>query len=271
MLAFGAGGLDVALAMSGQPYYITMPEIIRVNLTGKLHKFVSAKDVILELLRRLTVKGGVGKIFEYAGDGVKTLTVPERATITNMGTELGLTTSLFPSDEVTEKFLSLQKRGKDYVKIEADPDAEYDGEITINLSEIVPLAACPHSPDRVLPVSEIGKIKIDQCCIGSCTNSSYEDLMKAAMILKGKTVNDKVSLTVSPGSKQVFDLLAQNGGLSISFRRGQGYWVARPLHQHGQSSGGFRFAPLTGTLKAEAAPRMPGFILCPPKPLPFQP
>ena len=141
MLAFGAGGLDVALAMSGQPYYITMPEIIRVNLTGKLHKFVSAKDVILELLRRLTVKGGVGKIFEYAGDGVKTLTVPERATITNMGTELGLTTSLFPSDEVTEKFLSLQKRGKDYVKIEADPDAEYDGEITINLSEIVPLAA----------------------------------------------------------------------------------------------------------------------------------
>lgn len=214
MLAFGAGGLDVALAMSGQPYYITMPEIIRVNLTGKLHKFVSAKDVILELLRRLTVKGGVGKIFEYAGDGVKTLTVPERATITNMGTELGLTTSLFPSDEVTEKFLSLQKRGKDYVKIEADPDAEYDGEITINLSEIVPLAACPHSPDRVLPVSEIGKIKIDQCCIGSCTNSSYEDLMKAAMILKGKTVNDKVSLTVSPGSKQVFDLLAQNGGLS---------------------------------------------------------
>ncbi|NLN55444.1 MAG: aconitate hydratase [Clostridiales bacterium] len=214
MLAFGAGGLDVALAMSGQPYYITMPEIIRVNLTGKLHKFVSAKDVILELLRRLTVKGGVGKIFEYAGDGVKTLTVPERATITNMGTELGLTTSLFPSDEVTEKFLSLQKRGKDYVKIVADPDAEYDGEITINLSEIVPLAACPHSPDRVLPVSEIGKIKIDQCCIGSCTNSSYEDLMKAAMILKGKTVNDKVSLTVSPGSKQVFDLLAQNGGLS---------------------------------------------------------
>ena len=214
MLAFGAGGLDVALAMSGQPYYITMPEIIRVNLTGKLHKFVSAKDVILELLRRLTVKGGVGKIFEYAGDGVKTLTVPERATITNMGTELGLTTSLFPSDEVTEKFLSLQKRGKDYVKIEADPDAEYDGEITINLSKIVPLAACPHSPDRVLPVSEIGKIKIDQCCIGSCTNSSYEDLMKAAMILKGKTVNDKVSLTVSPGSKQVFDLLAQNGGLS---------------------------------------------------------
>lgn len=214
MLSFGAGGLDVALAMSGQPYYITMPEIIKVNLTGKLQKFVSAKDVILELLRRFTVKGGVGKVFEYAGEGVLNLSVPERATITNMGTELGLTTSVFPSDDVTRQFLALQKREKDFVPLCADEDAKYDGEITINLSEIVPLAACPHSPDNVKPVSELKNIKVDQCCIGSCTNSSYDDLMKAAAILKGQTVSDNVSLTISPGSKQVFDLLSNNGGLS---------------------------------------------------------
>ncbi|MDD4124376.1 MAG: aconitate hydratase [Eubacteriales bacterium] len=214
MLAFGAGGLDVACAMSGQPYYITMPEIIKINLTGKLRKHVSAKDVILEILHRLSVKGGVGKIFEYSGGGVMTLSVPERATITNMGTELGATTSVFPSDEVTKRFLTLQKREEAYVNIEADPDAAYDGELTVDLSKVVPMAACPHSPDNVKPVSKIGKIKVDQCCIGSCTNSSYDDLMKAAAILKGKTVNEGVSLTVSPGSKQVFDLLAQSGGLS---------------------------------------------------------
>ncbi|MBQ6183673.1 MAG: aconitate hydratase [Clostridia bacterium] len=214
MLSFGAGGLDVACAMAGMPYHITMPAVVGVELKGRLSYGVSAKDVILELLRRVSVKGGVGKVFEYRGEGVKTLSVPERATITNMGTELGATSSVFPSDDITRDFLRREGREGDYVPLCADTDAEYDEYITIDLSAVVPLAACPHSPDNVVPVSELAGVKVDQCCIGSCTNSSYNDLMKAAAILKGKTVSASVSLTVSPGSKQVLSLVAKNGGLA---------------------------------------------------------
>ncbi len=214
MLAFGAGGLDVAVAMGGGAYYIPMPKMVRVTLTGALKPWVAAKDIILDVLRQMTVKGGVGKIVEYAGPGVKTLSVPERATITNMGAELGATTSIFPSDEVTKAFLEAQERGDVYVPLASDPDAVYDEEYTVNLDELVPLAAMPHMPDRVKPVSEIGPIAVNQCCIGSCTNSSYYDMMKVAAILKGKTVHPDVSLTISPGSKQVFDMLAKNGALS---------------------------------------------------------
>ncbi len=214
MLAFGAGGLDVAVAMGGGAYYIPMPKMIRVTLTGKLQPWVAAKDIILDVLRQMTVKGGVGKIVEYAGEGVATLSVPERATITNMGAELGATTSIFPSDEVTKSFLEAQGRGDVYVPLSSDPDAEYDEEYTVDLNALVPLAAMPHMPDNVKPVSEIGAIKVNQCCIGSCTNSSYYDMMKVAAILKGKTVHPDVSLTISPGSKQVFDMLAKNGALS---------------------------------------------------------
>ena len=214
MLAFGAGGLDVAVAMGGGAYYIPMPKMVRVNLTGKLSPWVSAKDVILDVLRQMTVKGGVGKIVEYAGEGVKTLSVPERATITNMGAELGATTSIFPSDEATKKFLEAQGRGDVWVPLSSDPDAEYDEEYTVDLSALEPLAAMPHMPDNVKKVSEIGEIKVNQCCIGSCTNSSYYDMMKVASILKGKTVSPDVSLTISPGSKQVFNMLAQNGALA---------------------------------------------------------
>ena len=214
MLAMGAGGLDVAVAMGGGAYNITMPKVIKVELIGKLCPFVSAKDVILEVLRILSVKGGVGSVIEYAGEGVKSLSVPERATITNMGAELGATTSVFPSDEVTRAFLKAEGREEDYVEIKADADATYDKEITIDLSKLSPLAAKPHMPDNVSEVSEIGKIKIDQVCIGSCTNSSYLDLMRVAAILKGNTVKEGVSLTVSPGSKQVFTMLAENGALA---------------------------------------------------------
>lgn len=214
MLAIGAGGLDVAVAMGGGEYYLIMPKIVKVNLKGKLQPWVSAKDIILELLRRLTVKGGVGKIFEYTGEGVKTLSVPERATITNMGAELGATTSIFPSDEVTYEFLKAQGREADFVEILPDPDAQYDEEIEIDLSSLVPLAACPHSPDNVVPVSELKGIKVDQVAIGSCTNSSYKDLMKVAKILEGKTIAEHVSLVISPGSKQVLNMLAQNGALA---------------------------------------------------------
>jgi len=214
MLAIGAGGLDVAVAMGGGEYYLIMPKIVKVNLKGKLQPWVSAKDIILELLRRLTVKGGVGKIFEYTGEGVKTLSIPERATITNMGAELGATTSIFPSDEVTYEFLKAQGREADFVEILPDPDAQYDEEIEIDLSSLVPLAACPHSPDNVVPVSELKGIKVDQVAIGSCTNSSYKDLMKVAKILEGKTIAEHVSLVISPGSKQVLNMLAQNGALS---------------------------------------------------------
>lgn len=214
MLAMGAGGLDVAVAMGGGEYFITMPKILKVNLTGRLRPYVAAKDVILEVLRILSVKGGVGKIVEYTGDGVKTLSVPERATITNMGAELGATTSVFPSDEETRKFLAAQGREKDFVELCADDDAVYDEEIEINLSELEPLAAMPHMPDNVRKVSEIGPIKIDQVCIGSCTNSSLSDMLKVAAILKGKKVAPNVSLSIAPGSKQVLSMLATCGALT---------------------------------------------------------
>ena len=213
MLAMGAGGLDVAVAMGGGAYYITMPKMVKVNLTGKLSAWVSAKDVILEVLRIMSVKGGVGKIIEYAGEGVKTLTVPERATITNMGAELGATTSIFPSDEVTREFLKAQGREEDWTELKSDEDAVYDEVIDIDLSKLAPMAACPHSPDNVKTIEEIGPQKIDQVCIGSCTNSSYLDLMRVAAILKGKTVCPSVSLAIAPGSKQVYNMLALNGAL----------------------------------------------------------
>jgi len=214
MIAIGAGGMDVAVAMGGGTYYITCPKVVKVNLTGKLSPWVAAKDVILEVLRRMTVKGGVGKVIEYCGEGVKTLSVPERATITNMGAELGATTSIFPSDEVTYEFLKAQSREEAYVPLCADEDAVYDEEIDINLSELEPLAACPHMPDNVKSVNEIGAMKIDQVCIGSCTNSSLLDMLKVAYILKGKTVHPDVSLSIAPGSKQVLNMLAENGALS---------------------------------------------------------
>lgn len=214
MLACGAGGLDVAVAMGGGAYYITMPKMVRVNLTGKLSPWVSAKDIILEVLRILTVKGGVGKIVEYGGDGVGSLSVPERATITNMGAELGATTSIFPSDEVTRSFMKAQGREQDWIPLAADSDAVYDETYEIDLSALRPLAACPHSPDNIKTIAELKGQKIDQVCIGSCTNSSLFDLMKVAYILKGKTVHPDVSLSIAPGSKQVFNMLAQNGALS---------------------------------------------------------
>lgn len=214
MLAMGAGGLDVAVAMGGGAYYISMPKMVRINLTGKLRPWVSAKDIILEVLRRMTVKGGVGKIVEYGGEGVKTLSVPERATITNMGAELGATTSIFPSDEITRSFLKAQGREQDWVELLPDADAQYDEALDINLSALKPMAACPHSPDAVKTIEEIGTQKVDQVCIGSCTNSSYLDLMRVAAVLKGKTVCETVSLSIAPGSKQVYNMLAQNGALA---------------------------------------------------------
>ena len=204
MLAFGAGGLDVAVAMGGGEYHINMPKMTKINLTGKLSAWVSAKDVILAVLQKMSVKGGVGKIIEYGGEGIKTLSVPERATITNMGTELGATTSIFPSDEITKAFLGAQGRGDCWMELSSDEDAIYDEIIDLDLSSLVPMAACPHSPDAVKTVDEIGPIKIDQCCIGSCTNSSYLDMMRVAAVLKGKTVHPEVSLTIGCGSKQVF-------------------------------------------------------------------
>ena len=214
MLAFGAGGLDVAVAMGGGTYYISMPQIVRIHLTGRLQPWVAAKDVILEVLRRLSVKGGVGKIMEYTGEGVKSLSVPERATITNMGAELGASTSVFPSDEVTREFMKAQGREKDWAPFAADADAVYAQTVEIDLSALRPLAACPHSPDNVKPVEELGAIRVDQCCIGSCTNSSLLDMLKVAAILKGKTVHPGVSLSIAPGSKQVYNMLAENGALA---------------------------------------------------------
>ena len=214
MLAIGAGGLDVAVAMGGGAYYLAMPKICKVELTGALRPMVTAKDVILEVLRRLSVKGGVGKIMEYSGEGLKTLSVPERATIANMGAELGATTTVFPSDEVTRAFFKAQGREDDWSELMPDPDAEYDEEISIDLSALHPLAAMPHSPDNVAPVSEKAGIKIDQVAIGSCTNSSYADMMKVAEILDGHTVAPKVSLVISPGSRQVLTRLASNGALA---------------------------------------------------------
>ncbi len=214
MLAMGAGGLDVAAAMAGGPYYIKMPEVIKVHLTGKLNPFVSAKDVILYILKILSVKGGVGKILEYGGPGVKTLTVPERATITNMGAELGATTSVFPSDEETLRFLKAQGREEDWKELSADEGAKYHNVVEVNLDELEPMVAKPHSPDAVVAVRELEDIKVDQVAIGSCTNSSYSDLMKVATILKGKKVHPDVSLVISPGSKQVLEMLAEEGALN---------------------------------------------------------
>lgn len=214
MLAMGAGGLDVAVAMGGGAYYITMPKMYKVNLKGKLKPFVTAKDVSLEILRILSVKGGVGAIIEWGGEGIKYLSVPERATITNMGTELGATTSIFPSDEVTKKFLEAEGRGEDYVELSSDADAVYDKVIDIDLDDLKPLIACPHSPDNIVTVESLKGTKVDQVCIGSCTNSSLFDMLKVAALLKGKTISPSVSLSISPGSKQVLSMLADCGALS---------------------------------------------------------
>ncbi len=214
MLAMGAGGMDVAVAMGGGAYYITMPKMYKVELTGKLQPWVSAKDVSLEILRILSVKGGVGAIIEWGGEGIATLSVPERATITNMGTELGATTSIFPSDEVTRAFLEAQGRGEDYIPLASDPDAVYDRVISIDLSTLKPLLACPHSPDNIKTAEELSDIAVHQVCIGSCTNSSLRDMLRVAAILKGKKISDSVSLSVSPGSKQVLTMLAKCGALS---------------------------------------------------------
>ena len=214
MLAMGAGGLDVAVAMGGGTYYITMPRMIKITLNGHLPPMVGAKDVILAVLKMLSVKGGVGAIVEYAGEGVKTLSVPQRATITNMGAELGATTSIFPSDEVTKAFLKSESREGDWVELFSDADAKYDEEYELDLSTLVPLAACPHSPDNVKPIAELAGKKISQVCIGSCTNSSMLDMLTVAAMLKGKTVHPDVSLSISPGSKQVYTMLAQSGALA---------------------------------------------------------
>lgn len=214
MLAMGAGGLDVALAMAGGAYYINVPKVCKVNIIGSFKPMVTGKDVVLEVLRRITVKGGVSRIFEYGGEGIKNLSVPQRATITNMGAELGATTSIFPSDERTLEFFKAQGREEDWFEFKADEDAVYDEEITIDLNTLEPLAAMPHSPDNVKKISEIGKIKVDQVAIGSCTNSSYEDLMKVAKILKGKKVHPDVSLVIAPGSRQVMEMIARNGALA---------------------------------------------------------
>lgn len=214
MIAIGAGGLDVAVAMAGGAFYMNAPKVLKVELVGKLNPWVSAKDVILEVLRRLSVKGGVGRILEYTGPGVATLTVPERATITNMGAELGATTSIFPSDEVTREFLRAQGREGDWQLLTADPDAEYDEAITINLSALEPMVACPHSPDAIKTVAEVGTIPVNQVAIGSCTNSSYLDLMRVAAILRGKRVHPNTSLVIAPGSRQVLEMLARNGALA---------------------------------------------------------
>lgn len=214
MLSIGAGGLDVALAMAGGAYYINAPKVCKVNLIGKLNYMVASKDIILELLRKLTVKGGVGTVFEYSGEGLKYLSVPQRATITNMGAELGATTSIFQSDERTYEFFKAQNRENEWIELKADENCEYDEEVTIDLSKLEPLAAIPHSPDHVKKVNEIGKIKVDQVAIGSCTNSSYEDLMKVAQILKNRKVHKDVSLVIAPGSRQVMEMLARNGALA---------------------------------------------------------
>ncbi len=214
MLAMGAGGLDVAVAMGGGAYYITMPKMYKVNLTGKLRDFVTAKDVSLEILRILSVKGGVGAIIEWGGEGISTLSVPERATITNMGTELGATTSIFPSDEITRAFLKAQGREQDYIPLASDPDAVYDRIIDIDLSTLEPMIACPHSPDNVVTVKSVAGTKVDQVCIGSCTNSSLSDMLKVAALLKGRKISDSVSLSISPGSKQVLSMLASSGALT---------------------------------------------------------
>ena len=214
MLAFGAGGMDVAVAMGGGAYYITMPKMFKVNLTGTLRPYVTAKDISLELLRILSVKGGVGAIIEWGGPGIAALSVPERATITNMGTELGATTSIFPSDDVTRAFLAAEGRAADFTPLQSDPDAHYDRVIDIDLNTLRPMIACPHSPDNVVPVASLAGTKVDQVCIGSCTNSSLFDMLKVAALLKGRTIAPGVSLSISPGSKQVLTMLADCGALT---------------------------------------------------------
>ena len=241
MLAFGAGGLDVAVAMGGGAYYIDMPKMFKVELTGALSPNVTAKDVSLELLRILSVKGGVGAIVEWGGEGVKTLSVPQRATITNMGTELGATTSIFPSDEVTRAFLTAQGREEDYIPLQSDPDAVYDRVISIDLSALKPMIACPHSPDNVVSVDAVAGTKVDQICIGSCTNSSLQDMLQVAAMLKGKTIHPGVSLSVSPGSKQVLRMLADCGALSDILASG-----ARVLECACGPCIGMGFAPNSG-------------------------
>ncbi len=241
MIAIGAGGLDVASAMAGEPFYMKMPKIVGVHLKGKLPDWVTAKDIILELLRRLTVKGGVGKIFEYFGEGIKELSVPERATITNMGAELGATTSIFPSDEITRAYLRAQGREEDWIELLPDPDAEYDEIIEIDLSQLEPLIACPHSPDNVVPVREVEGIKVDQVVIGSCTNSSFVDLTRAAKLLEGRKVHPDVVFAVAPGSKQALELITQNGTLLTFLKAG-----ARILESACGPCIGMGFAPPSG-------------------------
>lgn len=243
MLAMGAGGLDVAVAMGGGPFYLTTPSVVRIYLEGELSPWVGAKDVILEVLKRLSVKGGVGKIFEYGGPGVKSLTVPERATITNMGAELGATTSLFPSDEITRDFMAAQGRKESWVELKPDEDANYDEEVFINVKEIEPLAACPHSPDKVVPLKELTDVKVDQVAIGSCTNSSYSDLMQVARILKGKVVHPQVSLVIAPGSRQVYLMMAREGALANLIEAG-----ARILESACGPCIGMGQAPPTGSV-----------------------
>jgi len=212
MMAIGAGGLDVAVAMAGGPFYITYPKVIKINLTGKLNPWIAAKDIILKVLEIFTTKGNVGCIFEYGGPGVSTLSVPERATITNMGAECGVTTSIFPSDEVTKEFLKAQDREDDWLELVADDDAEYDKIVDINLSELVPMAATPHSPGNISTVKDIGEITVDQVCIGSCTNSSYKDMMTVAKILQDQKLSSDTSFVVAPGSKQVIENIIHDGG-----------------------------------------------------------
>jgi aconitate hydratase len=214
MIAIGAGGLDVAVAMGGGPFYLTCPKVVKINLTGRLKPWVSAKDVILNVLKLLTTKGNVGTMVEYGGDGLKTLSVPERATITNMGAELGVTTSVFPSDEVTKAFLDAQQRGSDWTLLAADADAKYDRVIELDLGSVVPMMAKPHSPDNIATVKELAGLKVDQVMVGSCTNSSYRDLMIVASLLKGRRVFPDVSFGVAPGSRQVLEMIAKNGALA---------------------------------------------------------
>ena len=269
MLAMGAGGMDVAVAMGGGTYYIPMPTMTRINLTGYLKPWVSAKDVILEVLRRMTVKGGVGKIIEYGGEGVKTLSVPERATITNMGAELGATTSIFPSDEITLAFLKAQDRADDWTEILPDPDAQYDEVIDIDLCALEPMAACPHMPDKVKTTEEIGKIKVDQVAIGSCTNSSFVDMMKVAKILKGKTVCPTVSLCIAPGSKQVLNMLAMNGALGDMIGAGARILESAcgPCIGMGQSpnSGGISLRTFNRNLEGRSGTKGAGIYLVSPE------
>jgi len=241
MISIGAGGLDVASAMAGEPFYLKMPKIVGVHLKGKLPDWVTAKDIILELLRRLTVKGGVGKIFEYFGEGIKELSVPERATITNMGAELGATTSIFPSDDITRAYLKAQGREEDWIELLPDLDAEYDEVIEIDLSQLEPLIACPHSPDNVVPVREVEGIKVDQVVIGSCTNSSFVDLTRAAKLLEGRKVHPDVVFAVAPGSKQALELITQNGTLLTFLKAG-----ARILESACGPCIGMGFAPPSG-------------------------